>query len=317
MDDAHNGKQHNLGKDKAEARKAFHALLAREDAPVIPERISIRKLSDQYLAYLDRTASRAAFNTSLLYLKQFCDHIGSRAVCDIRVEHVTAWEVANTQWSKSTVATVRGILIACLNWGVGQGIIPQTPIPRLKAGKTTRRERVVSDDELTRIREAVPQAMRDFLMALELTGARPFSEVALLTAADVDFADGTIKLTRHKNARKGKARTIYITPPLEELLRQKCEERPTGLLFRSPRNAPFTRHLMCWWLRRMEKKLSIPRLTTYAIRHAAITAALEKGVTSDIAGELYGNSPQTITRYYSHLSAKKESLKAAARKAIG
>ncbi|HEX4607745.1 MAG TPA: tyrosine-type recombinase/integrase [Urbifossiella sp.] len=311
-------KKIRLAADKAEARKALYELLAKpEAAPPVSSRLSVRKLADQYLAYIERTAAKTSFDNYLLYLKSFCDHLGAKAVSDLRVEHVTAWEAANSHWAHSTVVTVRAIVIGCLNWGVEQGVIEQNPIPRLKAGKTSRRERLLTAAELDKVRAAVPQAMKDFLQALELTGARPFGEVAKLTAASIDWANGIIPLAIHKNARKGKSRTIFLTPPLEALLRRKCEERPTGLLFLSPRKAPFTRHLMSWWLRRLEEKTGVPRLNTYLVRHAAITTALENGVSSDVAAELYGNSSETISRYYSHLSEKRNALKAAAAKALG
>jgi integrase len=311
-------KKIRLAKEKKEARKALYELLAKPDvAPADTTRKGFRKVADQYLAYIQRTAAETTFNNFLLYLRAFSDHLGKKAVNDLRVEHVTSFEAKNDHWSKSTVVTVRGIIIGCLNWAVAQQIIDANPIPKLKAGKTTRRERLLTQEERDKIRAAVPQAMKDFLLALELTGARPFSEVAQLTAQSIDWENGIIPLAKHKNARKGKSRTIFLTPPLEELLKRKIAEHPTGLLFLSPRNAPFTRHLMCWWLRRLEAKTGVPRLNTYLVRHAAITDALEKGISSDVAGELYGNSGETIRRYYSKLSEKRNALKEAARRAVG
>ena len=40
-------------------------------------------------------------------------------------------------------------------------------------------------------------------------------------------------------------------------------------------------------------------------------------MTADIVAELVGNSPRTITKYYAHLESKKNTLREAARKAVG
>ena len=52
-------------------------------------------------------------------------------------------------------------------------------------------------------------------------------------------------------------------------------------------------------------------------RHSFITEALEQGLTADIVAELVGNTPKTIAKYYSHLESKKNTLREAARRAVG
>ncbi len=310
------GKQTKLATDKAEARKALYELLARPDtAPVTTSRLSFRTLADRFIGHCQAMAA-STFRTRRLYLQSFCTHIGKRPVSELRVEHVSAWEAKNHHWSASTRATVRSILIACLNWAVGEGIIGTNPLTRLKPGGYARRDRILTPDERVRIKAAVTPQLRDFLDALELTGARPFSEVAVLTAAMIDWGSGTIPLLKHKNAKKGKARTIYLTPPLETLLRRKVEEHPTGFLFRTQRGRQWTAAFLCVWMRKLEAELKIPRLTPYAWRHSAVTTALEKGLTADVVGELVGNSPATIAKHYNHLDQKKAAMRATALKVV-
>lgn len=309
-------KKIRLATDKAEARKALYEILARPDtAPVTTSRISFRTLADRFLTHC-QTMAVSTFRTRRLYLQSFCTHLGKRVVSELRVEHVSAWEAKNPHWTSSTRATTRSILKACLNWGVDQGIIDANPLTRLKPGGFARRDRILTSDERLRIKAAVTPQLRDFLEALELTGARPFAEVAILTAAMIDWESGTIPLLKHKNAKKGKTRTIYLTPPLEALLRQKTAEHPTGLLFRTKRGRQWTDAFLCVWMRKLEAELKIPRITPYAWRHSAVTTALEKGLTADVVGELVGNSAATIAKHYSHLDQKKTAMKAAAWKAV-
>jgi len=312
-----NGQQIKLALDKKEATKAFHELMAKPDAkPDDTSRMSFRKLADRFLEFCLRTMAEKTYVQRKLYLQKFSDHLGKKAVADIRVEHVTAYEAKNPQWSGSTQTCVRSIILACLNWGAEQGVIPANPIPKLRNGVYARRERILTPDEREKIRAAASKPLRDFLEALELTGARPYSEIGSLTAEMIDFASGTITFEKHKNAKKGKRRVIYITPQFEALLRKRMEKHPIGLLFRTQKGGKWTADAMCEWLRALEKRLNIPRLTCYTWRHSFISDALEKGMTSEVIGHLVGNRATTIAKHYDHLDQKQEALKAAARRAI-
>jgi integrase len=212
---------------------------------------------------------------------------------------------------------VRAIILACLNWGSHEGIITANPIPKLKNGTYARRERILTTGERERIMAAASKPLRDYLQALELTGARPYSEIGSLTADMIDFEAGTITFEKHKNAKKGKRRVIYITPRFEELLRKRLAKHPTGLVFRTQKGGHWNADAMCEWMRKLERDLSIPRLTAYTFRHSYMTDALERGLSADLIGELVGNTARTVSKHYNHLSEKRDALKAAARKAVG
>lgn len=313
-----NGRQVKLAKDKAVAKRLLYKLLAEaEPAPLPVGCITFRKVADLYLAHCHRTTVPNTFYQRKLYLQKFVNRVKRLPVSELKVRHVSEWEAANPHWSRSTVATVRSIVLACLNWADKEGLIDGHPLRKLKAGRYDRRERILTDTEKAAIRAAVPEYLLDFLDTLALTGARPYSEVARLTAAMIDWKVGIIPLGEHKNAKKGKPRTIYLTPPLEAILRRKVAEYPTGLLFRTRRGVRWTAPHMHYWLRKLERTLKIPRISLYAWRHTMITEALERGLTGDLVSELVGNSPLTIAKHYSKLSEKRATLKAAAAKAVG
>jgi integrase len=313
-----NGKQVKLALDKKEASKAFHELMARPDVkPAGTSRVSFRKLADRFLDHCKRTMAEKTYVLRKLYLQQFCDYFGRKAVADLRVEHVTSWEEKHPQWSPSTRTGVRSIILACLNWGAERGTIPANPIPRLKNGTFARRERILTADERVRIRAEASKPLRDFLEALELTGARPYSEIGSLTADMIDFENGIITFEKHKNARKGKRRVIYITPKFEALLRRLVAKHPNGLLFRTQKGGEWTADALCYWMRELEDRLQIPRLTCYTWRHSFCTDALARGLTADVVGELVGNSARTVSQHYAHLEQQKAAMKAAAARALG
>ena len=81
-------------------------------------------------------------------------------------------------------------------------------------------------------------------------------------------------------------------------------------------NEAYNRSNIIKAFRRLETLLKIERFNPYAYRHSFITEALECGLTSDIVAELVGNTPKTIAKYYSHLESKKDTLRAAAKRAV-
>ncbi len=89
----------------------------------------------------------------------------------------------------------------------------------------------------------------------------------------------TIPFAEHKNLKKRKTRTIYITPKLEALLRRKCQEHPTGFLFRNRLGSQWNSHDATRRLHYITDKLKIPSGTLYGMRHFYCTSALPRART--------------------------------------
>ncbi len=221
-----NGKQVKLP-DKAEAERAMHALLAQEtpEPEAVTSLPAFRKLADLFIDQSLRVNKPTTSKMHRLFLQSFRDRIGRKRVSDLKVHHVSEWIAAKTTWGSSTACSARGTVLACLNWAVEQGYIPGHPLGRLKRGSHKRRERVFTVEEMGRIKAHGTPDFADFIVALELTGARPFSELATVTAAMVDWQEGTIRFGQHKNEKKGKSRTIYLVPDLLALLRRLAARR--------------------------------------------------------------------------------------------
>lgn len=312
------GKKHKLSKDRKDAQKLFHALMAKEedDGPkgtaVAP---TFRKVADLFLDESERTKKPNTYRMHKYLLQSFCDHVGKRRVRDLKVHHVTEW-VGSQDWNESTACSGRSTLLACLNWAVAQGYIDSHPLGKLKRGAHRKRDRVLTPEERQKIREFVKPDFADFLFALEQTGARPFSEMAQVTADMVNWEEKTIAFKEHKTAGRGKTRTVYLTPSLIEVLRRLSDRYPTGHLFRNCRGNPWTSHDATRRLHYATDKLGLERASLYAYRHTFLTDALSKGMSADVLAELAGNSAITIARNYSHLAKKRSAMLEAAEKAV-
>lgn len=313
------GEQIKLARDPKEAEKAFHLLLSRDAGPEekVKGRPTFKKVADTFLEYSHEECSAETFKVRKALLQSFCDHVKGRRVPDLRGEHVTSWFKANPAWGKSYRALAVQVLKSSLNHAVNQGMISASPLAKFKRGGFARRERLVTPEERRRIEERVKGSrFADFLFALQQTGARPFAEVAKITADMIDWERETITFTEHKTKKHGKRRTVYLPKPLVETLRRLAAEHPTGPLFRTRKGDAWSASSAHAWTEVFAKDLGIKGVTTYAWRHTYICDAIERGIPLVVIAELVGNSPQVILKHYSHMEQKRDMLKEAAARAV-
>jgi integrase len=315
--------QRKLSKDPKEAEKEYHRILYEggdeADAGAIGNRPSFKKLARHYLEYTQQAKSDRTYQHQRYFLRLFCDHVGAKKAADLKPADVTAWVLKfKHNWGHNTQVTARGLVVAVLNWAVAEGYLRYSPLARMKVGQMHSRERILTKEERARVLAGIKNyTFRMFVRFLEQTGCRPYSEAAQVTADLIDWEGGSIPLEKHKNARKGKRRVIYLNDEAKAILRELCERRPAGPLFVTCHGIPYNKGNIIKSFWRLEEKLGIEGLNPYAYRHTYITEALERGLTADIVAELVGNTPKTIAKYYNHLSQKKDALREAARRAVG
>jgi len=262
-----NGEQVKLSKDKKEAETAFHELLAgKAREPAEGARPSLKAIIGLYLDEAKASKDRATYETQRHYLTSFGEHVGIKKVPDLRVHHVTDWLKANPQWGDSTQGLAVSLVTACMNWAVAEQRVAKNPVKGVKRKKTKRRERIVPHEHMELVLTKGPQRVAVFLAVLWQTGMRPFSELAKLTAGVIDWENGTVTLEKHKNAKKGKTRTVFFTPETLAILRGQAEKFPEGLLFRTRWGTPWNRNNVRNELVRACDDLGLPRYSTYDLR---------------------------------------------------
>ena len=208
----HNGKQVLLARgkaNKADAQAAFHKLmLLSGETPLRADDLHVATICDLFLDFSQTHHGESAYENYKHFLQNFCDSYGKLAVADVKPFHVTRWIDGKKTWNGAKRHAIISVKRA-FSWAEQQGLIAASPIRTIKAPRVKRRERVLSIDErkliLASTRDA---AFRNFLTAMLDTGCRP-SEVAKVTAADVNVELGVWILHQHKTAKKtGKPRVI-------------------------------------------------------------------------------------------------------------
>jgi integrase len=308
---------------KKQAQKAFHKLMA-ELPPTekLGPEPTFAQVANAFLEDSQKNNAEDTYRGHKRFLKAFCRFLHSKLTrpAELKPHQVYRWVGLHENWGDSTRRVAMNTVQACLNWGVKMGYIADHPLKTLEKPPAAARDEFVTPEQqekiMAHLRTSDP--FRDFFFALGHSGCRP-SEVRRVQCDWFDDESGTWTLPVHKTRKKtGKTRVVYLTPELHELTRKLVREcGGTGAIFRNRDNRPWSRSAIGYRFRKMADELNIPGLSSYLVRHAFITNALERGLSDTVVAELAGNSPVTIRRHYNHLSSKVKAMREAAMKAVG
>lgn len=308
------------GRDKEqEAYRAFCRLLAEGGQVPEPSHFLVASVCDLFLDYSQKNHEPDTYDWYRRFLQDFCDTYGRVAVSDLKPFHVYRWLDLHEGWGPGGRRHAVICVKRAFSYAEEVGLIPVNPIRTVKKPKARARERILTPAERKEVLEAIrDRPFRLFVETLQETGCRP-SEVARVTAADVNLELGVWILHRHKTGKKtGKPRIIYLTPRALEITRELVEQYPEGPLFRGPRGGkPFTRNGIRCRFRRLRQKLPhLKGVVSYCYRHSFVTDALVNGVPVATVAELVGHKDlKMIQEHYAHLAEKAEHLREAARQA--
>jgi integrase len=231
----------------------------------------------------------------------------------VQKKDVEAWIRRHPTWGQTTEWDAKTRLVTVFHWGVGQGLLSVNPIQGIKkpAVRSRGAEALVTQEAHTKLVEAASPALRDVLVALHQTGARP-SEVLSVTAREFFPDVGVWVLARHKTAHKGKVRVVHLTERLVVRCRELAALHPEGPLFRTSTGRPWCNTCyLAEQVRGLRKKLKLPStVTPYSYRHGFATDALANGVPDAHVAELLGHAGTgMLHRHYAHLTARARALR--------
>lgn len=206
----------------------------------------------------------------------------------------------NREWS---------LLRAILNWGEVTEAIERNPI---------RRRAVRMLPAPGRLTYFEPNEWRAFLDAAasheELRGTVVFWKVLLLTASrigevaalrrsDVDLSTKTLRVHQGKT---GRAKTIPLTPELEDLLRWTARGKGDAPIFAREDGEPLGVAYYQTTFRRILKRAAFEPehgpLTPHSIRHSAATWMRRADVPLDKVQEILGHADGRMTLRYAHVA---------------
>jgi integrase len=184
------------------------------------EALTLRRLLDDWQAlHLASKRPRYAREAVRAIKAAFGNYLGEPAASLSRKAVVRAIDALTRQGSPAMASSTAAYGKACYGWAVKRGTLEANPFVNLPVAPTTKRERVLTDDELAAIWRATegPGPFNGIVRLLMLTGQRR-EEVAGMTGDELsgDFSTWTIAANRTKN---GKAHIVPLSEPAQHLLR--------------------------------------------------------------------------------------------------
>jgi integrase len=335
----YNGRQHKLatgpddspgGPTYLAALQAFRQVMAMGRVEEAGDRNTVRVVLETYMRHAQGTLKGSTLQRRLYLLKPFVDEYGETAVGDLT--HFQMYRFAAKQrqprrvkkrdysWDDSTLASFYEAVGAAFNWAVRSRLIPDNPLKGVDSPRARSRSRdclVSPGQHRAVLAECKAPAMRDFITALENTGARPGE---LVNAKAGDWDDGLGALVyygddrrrrdefRHKAARH-KDRVIYFSGGALAMVRRLVAERPKGALFPSSRGTAYGHKSVQRCFEALRLRVGLPKLTAYSYRHTFATNWLLAGKSIDVLAELLGNTPATIRKHYAHLCSDRQAVR--------
>ncbi len=213
--------------------------------------------------------------------------------------------------SPATINRDLALLKATFNRALKAGKVDSNPVKAVKLFKENNaRTRCLTDEEETRLYNALPDYLKPFLVVALNTGMR-WGELARLMWENVDFYTGTLHVRQSKS---GEGRRIPMNRVVRETLQavrrdqvQKARDQKDGereilspLVFCAPQGG-FLRNFSRDWYPALQKA-NVSDFRWHDTRHTAASRLVMAGVDLYTVKEILGHKTLAMTARYSHLS---------------
>ncbi|QDU47870.1 tyrosine-type recombinase/integrase [Gimesia panareensis] len=277
----------------------------------------VARVCSEYLQYCERSLAKNKMSkghqlNSVAWLNDLCGYCGALPLSDLKKGHIQEWIDSHESWKSP--ATHRGV-IAVVNAAFNRaeemfGVV--NPIKGLKKPKENPRLASLSPEEEQALYDICEPCFSNFLFAAINTGLRPFSELARLTAEDIEEHDRGM-MWRVYASKTDKTRKIPVRPEVAELTRKLMKTAPKGSgkpIFRNTWGKPWKRMNGVLRFINLKKKLKWNedpvkgKYSCYTCRHTFVHRMLSgywtegKGASIETVAELIGDTPTTTFRHY-------------------
>jgi len=310
--------------NKVQAFQAWHRLMATGTGKVVPEAepepikstgpgSALREVAVKFLADAGRRLKPSTLNWYHQAVGRLANNFSDLPIHEISHTVISDW-VSAQEWGDTSKAHALSILSVFFRWAIAEGFTTTNPVSRIRKPRARSRgeEAIITPQVHRRLLAKASPTLRPFVILLHETGARP-SEIARLTAADIDFANGFAKLEEHKTIGKtGKPRLIMLSEKALSVLRRLAKQHRDGPLLRNRLGIPWGKDCICLAFRRLAMRAGV-KATAYGYRHTFATDALARGIPDAHVAALLGHSSTAMLhRHYGHLTAQSRVLKEAA-----
>ncbi len=271
----------------------------------------------EYIQYCKRglassTISKSHCDNAVSFLNDLCKYCGKLPVSQLKKGDIETWIEGHSTWrSPATRASVIGIVQAAFNRADEMHGITN-PLKGLKKPAAQPRLGSLSQEDEKTLYGTTDDSFKNFLFAAIHTGLRPFCELAILTADDVEEAPRGL-MWRVYSSKTKKTRKIPVRAEVAQLTRQLMKTAPRGSglpLFRNSQGKPWKRMTGVVRFLTLKKKMGWDQhpvkkgYSCYTCRHTFAHRMLSGywtggvGCSIETLAELMGDTPKVVFDHY-------------------
>jgi integrase len=214
---------------------------------------------------------------------------------------------------------LQGLLVRMFNFASERGIIEHSPLAGMRRTKEKARARVLTDDEIKLLWEALDLERKDIdifrptklaLKVILLTGQRP-GEVSSMKWEDLDGEWWTLPAATTKTREENR---VPVLPMMQSILDEaRIYSGNTPHVFASSHNLgrPLTVRALSNAIRRHRTEMGIPdHFTPHDLRRTLRTRLAEMGVSDIVAERVLGHKLQGVLAIYNRHHYEEEKKQA-------
>ncbi len=306
-----NGRQVNLGKDKAEAIRRWHKLKGErsEGTPLGNHRI--REILDDYWGWLQANRSKESCDNRKPVLKSFGEFLPARMrIMDLRPFHVQKWlDKTYPKCGPTRRHTLITWIKTACNWAVKMGYASANPIALMEKPTFTVRQEFLPADQWQKLIDACRDDLKDFIAFMLISGAR-VQEMFKYEASHLQGERLVLPIIDSKGQKR--SRVVHLPPAALAIAKRLAEQNPTGKLFRTQAGKPWDRNNIRCRFKRLKRIMGMPKLCATTLRHSFAHYQLESGQDSLIVSKLLGHTDgRMLAQRYGHIEEGKRLAEAA------
>ncbi|MEG1989978.1 MAG: tyrosine-type recombinase/integrase [Clostridia bacterium] len=295
------------------------------------KKITMEKLLNDWVESRKIDISPKTYNTYKIYIKNIVKCIGHIELLNINPKLLEDFYLelkTNTKYASKTILTHYNIVNASLNKAVIWGYIVNNPNLRVSKPKVQKKEIVCYSPnevhELISVLQDEPLKYQALIYLALDSGARR-GEIIALNWNDINFIDGSIKITKsvqytpekgifEKNTKtENSVRKVYISDTTVAILKKYQNEQLRQQLLLGSKWLKSDRVFTTEYgavmhpdsagniLERVTKKYNLKRINFHALRHTSISLMIASGIQVQVISRKAGHSSvQTTDRIYSH-----------------
>lgn len=265
------GKQVSLGKDRAEAFRRYHELMAA--TPLDRTRrlesdhgLRLTELFDRFLSWVEKRHAPATYQWYHYRLQRFAERYPDLTVQQLRPYHVQEWVDTYATHRPTTTRNYMRTIKRCMQWARSLGYIDSNPLEYLTMPAADSREVAITPEQFEQILTHVHcPCLRDLMVVTYETGCRP-QESLRLEIRHVDLENQRWVFPREEAKGKKVPRIVYLTGKAAEITRRLIAGRKSGHVFRNSRGNPWTSDAANCAIQRVRDRLGREEMIRRGIR---------------------------------------------------